>query len=220
MIVPESLIWLCNPAARTVPVRVPVAPSKMPVPPTITSVSVPDAGSALFGWQAPGQSPLLNVSSMKIDPPARLIVRKSQPSPQAPNSIVSVAWPNGIHLALTAEAFRNHSASPLLNAGTTGSVNVSLTGIVVEAAAGDATASRTPNPSRNASRRIRRPFQRGCWSWTGECPPSGRAGQAGRSAAVALPRALDPTNRDGGSTDPRQPHTAACLERRPMDGHA
>jgi len=68
----------------------------MPVPPTITSVSVPDAGSALFGWHAPRQSPLLNVSSMKIGPPARLIVRKSQPSPQAPNSIVSVAWRNGI----------------------------------------------------------------------------------------------------------------------------
>src|SRR5215208_341268 len=199
--VPESLIWLCSPAARTVPVRVPVAPSKIPVPPTITSVSVPDAGSALFGWQAPGQSPLLNVFSMKIEPSARLIVRRSHPSPQAPNSIVSVARPNGITWPCPQKPSGTTAQSPLLNAGTTGSANVSLTGIVVAAAAGDAKASKTPNPSRNVSRRIRRLlFIAVAGTDWGECPPARRAGQGARPAT---PRVVSLTPVNGGRVDPR-----------------
>ena len=49
VIVPESLMALWKAAADTRPPRVPVAPVKTPVPPTITSVSVPEKGSAKFG---------------------------------------------------------------------------------------------------------------------------------------------------------------------------
>jgi len=87
-----------KPCGRDVPVKLPVAPVKIPVPHMMVSVSVP-----LFGWQSPrlpqtpGHEPSLKVSSMKIEPPARLIVRKSQLPPQpAPKSIVSVAWPSGM----------------------------------------------------------------------------------------------------------------------------
>jgi hypothetical protein len=47
------------------------------------SVSVPEIGSAKLGWQAPGQFGLLNVSSLMIEPPARLIVRRSHAPPHA-----------------------------------------------------------------------------------------------------------------------------------------
>ena len=44
VIVPESLATPAVPAACTDPLRLPLAPVKTPVPPTITSVSVPEAG--------------------------------------------------------------------------------------------------------------------------------------------------------------------------------
>jgi hypothetical protein len=92
VIVPDSLITLTRPAAVTDPLRFPLAPVKLPVPPTITSVSVPELGAAGLGWHTPGQVGLLKNSSMKSEPPLRLIVRKSQLPPQPlPNAIVSVA---------------------------------------------------------------------------------------------------------------------------------
>jgi Sulfatase len=72
-----------------VPVKLPVAASKIPVPPMIVPVSVPLIGKPSPRLpQTPGEAKLLNVSSMKMDPPARLIVRRSHVPPQpAPNSI-------------------------------------------------------------------------------------------------------------------------------------
>jgi hypothetical protein len=75
VIVPESLIALAGPAAVTDPLRVPLAPVKVPVPPTITSLSVPEPGSAGLGWHPPEQVGLLKNSSIKTEPPARLMVR-------------------------------------------------------------------------------------------------------------------------------------------------
>ena len=107
---PESLIWLCGPAARTVPVRVPVAPSKMPVPPTITSVSVPDPGKARLGF-APGHLGSLNVSSMKIEPSSE-IDRAEIARPAAGgfelDRLGGLAERD--HLAHSTEALGNHGA--------------------------------------------------------------------------------------------------------------
>src|SRR5215469_456384 len=144
------------PAAVTDPLRVPLALAKVPVPPTIVSVSVPEKGKAGLGWHAPGQVGLLKTSSMKIDPPARLMVRKSQLPPQAaPNTIFSVAWPNGRTCPCPQELVaRSH---PLWAAGAD-SVNVMLIGTVVAAIAGEARATgrsmRAPEVSTSANTRF------------------------------------------------------------------
>ena len=57
----------------------PLAPLNRPVPPATISVSVPEKGSDGLGWHAPGQITLLSVSSKVIEPPARVMVRRSQP---------------------------------------------------------------------------------------------------------------------------------------------
>src|SRR5215469_12168467 len=145
------------PAAVTDPLRVPLALAKVPVPPTIVSVSVPEKGKAGLGWHTPWQVGLLKTSSMKIDPSARLMVRKSQlPSQAAPNTIFSVAWPNGRTCPCPQELIPG--VHPLLAGGTPGSVNVMLTGTVVAAMAGEARAvdrsMRAPEASASASRRF------------------------------------------------------------------
>ena len=121
MIVPDSLTAFAGPLALTDPLRVPLAPVNVPVPPTITSVSVPELGPAGLGWHTPGQAELLNDSSIKIEPPARLMVRKSQLPPQAPpNWIVSVACPNGMTCPLPQKP-SGKTAHPRWIPGTTGS---------------------------------------------------------------------------------------------------
>src|SRR5215472_4718163 len=83
VIVPESLIIVPPPLVPTPPpsvpdpLRFPVALAKVPVPPTIVSVSVKTPGCDGLGWHAPRQVKLLGNSWMKIMPPARLMVRTS-----------------------------------------------------------------------------------------------------------------------------------------------
>ena len=67
------------------------------------------------------------------------MVRRSQPMPQAPNWIVSVAWPNGMTCPCPQKPFAK-TGHPLWAAGATGSLNVMLTGTVVAAIAGEARA--------------------------------------------------------------------------------
>src|SRR5215469_11254053 len=128
------------PPSVTEPLRFPLAPVNFPVPPTIVSVSVPPPGSDGLGWHTPGQVGLLKNSWTLIVPPARLMVRTSHSglSPQAKNTIISVAWPNGMTCPCPQELIPG--VHPLLAEGTPGSVNVMLTGTVVAAIAGEARA--------------------------------------------------------------------------------
>src|SRR5262249_49391404 len=146
------------PPSVTDPVRFPVALAKVPVPPTIWSVSVPTPGKDGLGWHTPGQVKLLGNSWMKIMPPARLMVRTSHSGwvPQTKNWIASVAWPNGMTCPCPQELVSG--LHPLLTEGTSGSVNVMLTGTVVAAIAGEARAvgrsMRAPEASASASTRF------------------------------------------------------------------
>src|SRR5215469_3681936 len=146
------------PAKVTDPLRFPVALAKVPVPPTIVSVSVAPPGAPGLGWHAPGQVGLLKNSWMRIEPPARLMVRTSHSGwlPQVKNTMFSVAWPNGRTCPCPQELSPN--VHPLLAEGTPGSVNVMLTGTDVAAIAGEARTAgrsmRAPEASASASRRF------------------------------------------------------------------
>lgn len=89
MIAPESLMALCSAAANTDPLRVPVAPANIPVPPTTTSVSVPPARLGRVGLTRAG------AGWVAKEVAGGSIYLDEVPPHAPPNRIDSVAWPSG-----------------------------------------------------------------------------------------------------------------------------
>ena len=118
------------------------------------------------------QITLLSVSSKVIDPPAGVMVRRSQPPPQPPpNTIVSVAWPYGMTCPCPHRR-PSGTKQPLWISGTTASTRVMLAGVLVAATAREPNAgdrsSRAPAASMARSSRFHGPSL----SWAGAPLPA------------------------------------------------